>query len=270
MNYSQNKIISITGIPTDINSSFLSGSSKAPPIIMKEFNSDASNKFSENGINLGQDGTWIYNGNINLNASENEFELISNSIKDELIKDRHCISLGGDHSITYPIIAAYHNFFPKIDIIHFDAHPDLYDNYDNNPFSHASPFARIMENNLANSLTQIGIRTMNDHQLEQAERYNVDVITMNEYSANLKLKFENPIYISIDLDSLDPAYAPGVSHPEPGGLSTRDIIKTISIINGEVVGADIVEYNPIKDINNITSITAAKLLKEVMGKILKK
>ena len=117
MNYSQNKIISITGIPTDINSSFLSGSSKAPPIIMKEFNSDASNKFSENGINLGQDGTWIYNGNINLNASENEFELISNSIKDELIKDRHCISLGGDHSITLSLLRAQYKMHGNSPVI---------------------------------------------------------------------------------------------------------------------------------------------------------
>lgn len=268
MDYKQNKIISIIGMPTDINSSFLSGSSKAPPIIMKEFNSDATNQFSENGIDLGQSDIWIDKGNIDLGDSKNQFELISDSIKDELIEERHCISLGGDHSITYPIIAAYHDFFPKINIIHFDAHPDLYDNYDNNPFSHASPFARIMENNLAKSLTQIGIRTMNDHQLNQAKRYDVDVITMNEFSLDIELRFEDPIYISIDLDSLDPAYAPGVSHPEPGGLSTRDIIKTISRIKGDIIGADIVEYNPLKDVNNITSITAAKLLKELMGKIL--
>ena len=109
---------------------------------------------------------------------------------------------------------------------------------------------------------------MNDHQLNQAKRYDVDVITMNEFSLDIELRFEDPIYISIDLDSLDPAYAPGVSHPEPGGLSTRDIIKTISRIKGDIVGADIVEYNPLKDVNNITSITAAKLLKELMGKIL--
>lgn len=91
---------------------------------------------------------------------------------------------------------------------------------------------------------------------------------MNEFSSELKLKFNGPVYISIDLDGLDPAFAPGVSHPEPGGLSTRDIIKVISKIEGDVVGADIVEYNPKKDLNNITAITAAKLLKELMGKIL--
>ncbi|MDP6170075.1 MAG: arginase family protein, partial [Candidatus Marinimicrobia bacterium] len=141
-------------------------------------------------------------------------------------------------------------------------------NFDDNPYSHASPFARIMENGLAHSLTQIGIRTMNDHQNDQAKRYNVIVITMNEFSSDLKFAFEDPIYISIDLDGIDPAFAPGVSHPEPGGLSTRALLKILSNIQGKIIGADIVEYNPNNDINNITAITAAKLLKELMGKIL--
>jgi arginase family enzyme len=110
---------------------------------------------------------------------------------------------------------------------------------------------------------------MNDHQQDQAERYKVKIITMDQFSSDIKLKFEDPIYISIDLDGIDPSFAPGVSHPEPGGFSTRDIITIISNISGKVIGADIVEYNPKKDINNITAITAAKLLKELMGKILK-
>ena len=262
-------MISIIGIPTDTNSSFMSGASQAPPIIMSEFNSDATNKFSENGIDLGRGNHWLDRGNLILTEPHNEFGLISSAIQKELTNNNCCISIGGDHSITYPIIAAHHKFFPKINIVHFDAHPDLYENYDDNPFSHASPFARIMENNLAISLTQIGIRTMNDHQQDQAERYKVKIITMDQFSSDIKLKFEDPIYISIDLDGIDPSFAPGVSHPEPGGFSTRDIITIISNISGKVIGADIVEYNPKKDMNNITAITAAKLLKELMGKILK-
>ena len=96
--------------------------------------------------------------------------------------------IGGDHSITYPILSAYNKFFPKINIVHFDAHPDLYENFKDNPFSHASPFARIMENNLAKSLTQIGIRTMNDHQEQQATIYGVNVIPMNRFSTDIELK----------------------------------------------------------------------------------
>ena len=91
-----------------------------------------------------------------------------------------------------------------------------------------------MENNLATSLTQFGIRTMNDHQREQATRFNVNVVPINQSSIDIELKFSEPVYISIDLDGLDPAYAPGVSHPEPGGLSTREIINFISNIEGDI------------------------------------
>ena len=261
-------MISIIEIPTDINSSFISGSSKAPPLIKSEFNSEATNKFSENGMNLEGMDRWINIENLNINDQKKAFQSIKSVIRNELINDKYCVSIGGDHSITYPIISAYGTFFPKINIVHFDAHPDLYENFDDNPFSHASPFARIMENNLASSLTQIGIRTMNDHQKNQAMQYGVNVIAMDQQSRDLKLNFVDPVYISIDLDGLDPAFAPGVSHPEPGGLSTREVIDIISNINGKVIGADIVEYNPDRDINNLTAITAAKLLKEVMGKIL--
>ena len=125
-----------------------------------------------------------------------------------------------------------------------------------------------MENMLIKKLIQIGIRTMTDHQQKQVEKYDITVISMNDFSSDMILQFEDPVYISIDLDGIDPAYAPGVSHPEPGGLSTRDLIKVISNIDGQIVGADIVEYNPKKDINDITAITAAKILKELMGKML--
>ncbi len=262
-------MISIVGIPTDKHSSFLKGAALAPPLIIKEFHSDAGNKFAENGLDLGEEGLWEDIGLIKLMDSDNEFDKIKDSIEDVLNDRNYPISIGGDHSITYPIIAGYHKFYPKLNILHFDAHPDLYNNFENDPFSHASPFARIMENNLANELIQIGIRTMTDHQKDQVDKYKIKVITMNEFSTDLVLKFDDPVYISIDLDGLDPAYAPGVSHPEPGGLSTRDMIKIISNIDGEVIGGDIVEYNPKRDINNITAVTAAKLLKELMGKILK-
>ena len=152
--------------------------------------------------------------------------------------------------------------------MHFDAHPDLYDSFDNNPFSHASPFARIMENNLVEKLTQVGIRTMNAHQKEQAKKYNVQVIHMGQFDSTMQFDFDGPVYVSIDLDALDPAFAPGVSHPEPGGLSTRDLLTILSTANGEVVGGDIVEYNPKKDFQNTTAVLASKILKELMSKMI--
>ena len=94
------------------------------------------------------------------------------------------------------------------------------------------------------------------------------MIEMAELKRDLLLKFDTPVYVSIDIDGLDPAYAPGVSHPEPGGLSTRTVLEIIQRLEGTVVGADIVEVNPQKDFNNITATVAAKLLKEVAGRML--
>ena len=262
-------MLSILGIPFDENSSFLKGSAKAPQKIIEAFSSDSSNAYSENGFNCRNTEKIKILDNLELPYGELAIEKIRTIIKKELEKSNHVLSIGGDHSITFPIIEAFSAKYDSLNILHFDAHPDLYDDFDNNPFSHASPFARIMENNLVKRLVQIGIRTLNDHQIDQVNRFGVEVIEMKDFDSDLVLQFIGPVYISLDLDGLDPAYAPGVSHPEPGGLSTRNIINIIHSLKGEVVGGDIVEYNPDKDINDITATTGAKLMKELIGKIMK-
>ena len=127
-----------------------------------------------------------------------------------------------------------------------------------------------MENRLANRLVQVGIRTLNTHQKEQAERFNVEIHQMKDFDLKRIPVFENPVYISLDMDGFDPAYAPGVSHHEPGGLSTRQVINLIQNINTEVIGADIVEFNPKRDFNNMTAYLVAKMMKEILGKMLEK
>jgi arginase len=180
------------------------------------------------------------------------------------------VSLGGDHSITYPIVKAFARKYPELTIFHFDAHPDLYDEFEGNRLSHACPFARIMESGLAKRLVQIGIRTMNGHQREQARRFGVEVVEMQSLPAHDPLKAAGPIYISFDMDVLDPAFAPGVSHREPGGVSVREAIAHLHAIEGEIVGADVVEYNPVRDLGDMTATVAAKIVKEILGKMIRK
>jgi agmatinase len=179
------------------------------------------------------------------------------------------ICLGGDHAITHPIMRAVRRRHPNLTILHIDAHPDIYHAYQGNPRSHTSPFARIMEERLADRLIQVGVRTVNDHHRDQFKRFGVEVIEAGSLSKNLRLDITTPLYISMDIDALDPAYAPGVSHREPGGLSTRQVIDLIHTIDQPIVAADIVEFNPRCDISNLTSIVAAKLLKEIGGMMLK-
>jgi arginase family enzyme len=125
-----------------------------------------------------------------------------------------------------------------------------------------------MESGLAKGLVQIGIRTINGHQREQAQKFGVEVIEMPALPACDKLKINGPVYITFDLDVLDPAFAPGLSHREPGGMSVREAITHLHAIEGTIVGADLVEYNPVQDVAGMTATVAAKILKEILGKTL--
>jgi len=257
--------VSILGIPSDENSSFMRGAALAPAAIRKAFLSDSSNLCTENNINLGKLPQLSDLGDIEFSSEMNTLKKIEISILDLLNQQRKVLSLGGDHSITYPIIKAYASKYPRLNIVHLDAHPDLYDEFDGNRYSHACPFARIKEENLCDRLVQLGIRTMNPHQREQAKRFNVEVIEMRNWRPQLEINLDGPIYLSVDLDALDPAFAPGVSHPEAGGFSTREAVGIIQNLNPPVVGADIVEFNPSKDPSGITAVAAAKIMKEILA-----
>jgi arginase family enzyme len=113
----------------------------------------------------------------------------------------------------------------------------------------------------------VGIRTLSKHQREQAQKFGVKVIEMKDFSFDFIQNLAAPLYISLDLDVLDPAFAPGISHHEPGGMTTRELIKIIQAIPVEIVGADIVEYNPVRDVQNMTAMVAYKLLKELIAKM---
>jgi arginase len=261
-------IPTLVGIPFDGQSSYLRGAGDAPPKIREAMHCDASNEWTESGVDLGVPGTLDDAGD--LAFSENAFEVIEASIGKMISEGRRPVSLGGDHSITYPIVKAFARNCPELTILHFDAHPDLYDEFEGNRLSHACPFARIMESGAAKRLVQVGIRTMNGHQREQAKRFAVEVVEMRALPAYAKLKAAGPIYISFDMDVLDPAFAPGVSHREPGGMSVREAIAHLHAIEGELVGADVVEYNPVCDLGDMTATVAAKIVKEILGKMITK
>jgi len=208
-------------------------------------------------------------GDIDCEDSDTGFASITSAAADVLSKGRKFLALGGDHSVSYPLLKAINEHHKPPTIVHFDAHPDLYDNFEDNPHSHASPFARIMENGLASRLIQIGIRTINPHQKSQIERFGVQVIEARHFSlaAFETLNVTGPVYVSIDIDALDPAFAPGVSHHEPGGLTTRNIIDVVQSLSGQVISGDIVEYNPRKASHDMTAYVAVKLLKELAASI---
>jgi len=260
--------IAVLGIPFDRNSSFRRGAALAPLRIREALFSESTNMWTEKLIDLGLMSGWRILDDLEFSNRKMAFEQIESKINELLNKKAQVISIGGDHSITYPIIRAYGKWYSKLSILHLDAHPDLYDELYGNRYSHACPFARIMEENLVKRLVQVGVRTLTGHQLEQAKRFGVEIIEMREIDRVNKIMFNGPVYLSLDMDCLDPAFAPGVSHHEPGGMSTREVLGIIQNLKGKLIGADIVEYNPERDPQDITGMVAGKLLKEIIGRML--
>lgn len=261
--------ISLLGIPHDDNSSFMKGAAEAPPHIRRELLSDVYTAYSETGVDFSAPGRLADHGDIQFDSTSDPWDLIEQQVGHALDSGDPLICLGGDHAITHPIMRAVRRRHPRLTILHIDAHPDIYHAYQGNPRSHTSPFARIMEEQLADRLIQVGLRTINDHHREQFKRFGVEVIEAGRCAGSLRFDITTPVYISMDIDALDPSCAPGVAHREPGGLTTRQVIDLIHTIDQPVVAADIVEYNPRCDISNMTAPVAAKLLKEIGGMMVK-
>ena len=257
------KQVRLIGLPTDSHSSFLRGPAGAPNAIRAALASEHGNMATELGAELGFDIELKDLGDLNLEESAADFDRIREAASAAAEGEATPLFLGGDHMVTYPIITGLAEVHGPVNILHFDAHPDLYDDFEGDPLSHASPFARIMERGLAKRLVQVGIRTLNGHCREQAQRFGVEMIEMRNFTAGSVPIPEAPLYVSIDMDALDPAYAPGVSHHEPGGLSVREILSVLHRIEVPIVGADVVEYNPTRDINGMTAVVAAKFAKEL-------
>jgi len=257
----------LIGIPFDGQSSFLRGAGEAPGKIREALGCDASNSWAELGVDLGVAGVYEDAGDLEF-TEQDAFEAIESGVGGLIDRGKRPVSLGGDHSITFPIVKAVARRHAELTIFHFDAHPDLYDEFEGNRWSHACPFARIMEAGLAKRLVQVGIRTMNRHQREQAARFGVEVVEMRGLPAYEKLKAAGPVYITFDMDVLDPAFAPGISHREPGGMSVREAIAHLHAIDGKIVGADVVEFNPVRDVAGMTATVAAKMVKEILGKMI--
>ena len=262
--------LKIIGIPYDASSSFMRGPAQGPDAIRKALHGGSSNYWTQNMHNLTELWEKADLGNLKLPSEDPEevFPIIQSAVYEQLNQGHKVLSMGGDHSVAWPIMKAYSSFYPELHILQIDAHGDLYDNFEGSPYSHACPFARIMEEKLATSLTQIGIRTLNEHQVEQAEKFGVHIIEMKHFSLDNLPKLRGPLYISLDLDAFDPAFAPGVSHHEPGGFTVREILEVLDKIDIPVVGADVVELNPQRDPLGITTMLGAKMLKELASLLL--
>ncbi len=261
--------VALLGVPWDASSSFQRGAAGAPPLIRAALWSEAGNAYTEAGLNLREarmedDGDLAFTDGEPGQAARDR---IAEAVARIAARGARPLVLGGDHSITYPVLRGLRPSHPRLTVLHFDAHPDLYEEFEGDRYSHACPFARVMEEGLADRLVQIGIRAGTPHQRAQARRYGVETIEMRDWRDGRPLGLEGPVYISFDLDALEPGMVPGISHREPGGLTVRQALAVVQSVE-QMVGADLVEFNPLNDVAGITAAVAAKLVRELAGRML--
>lgn len=259
---------SLLGLPLDRNSSFMRGPAEAPARIRELLHCGSSNYCCENGLDLGASSGWLDLGDIWLEGCDDPFIPIEDAASQILDTGARLVALGGDHSVTLPLLRAHAAKHTALNVLHLDAHADMYDQLEGNRYSHGCPMLRALEEGLVGRLVQAGIRTLRPVDRERISRHGVEVMEMRHWERGWRPSFDGPVYLSLDLDCLDPAFAPGVSHHEPGGFATRDVIRMIQQLDQPLLGADLVEFNPRRDPAGVTAMVAVKLLKEILGKML--
>jgi agmatinase len=256
----------ILGCPYDGSASFRPGARFGPSAIRR-----ASWGIETFSPYLQKDLTWcsIHDmGDLELPLGEKKIslDLIRKALAEILSKKKLPILLGGDHLITLPIIEEVFKIYPRLHLIHIDAHADLREDYLGESLSHSTVVRKVVDHLGEGRLFQIGIRSGTEDEFKLAKKMK-SIVSLNPGSLNSMIKRlrNQPIYISVDLDVIDPSLLPGVGAPEPGGLTFQEFISLLKKLQTlRVIGFDIVELTPDYDPTQVSSITASVILREMI------
>jgi agmatinase len=269
--------LAFVGLPCDQSSSIRPGSAAGPDRIRLAYDGRVYNSTTETGIDLSGAvadlGSW---------ESEATWEGTRQSYAGQaaavLGRGQALFAAGGDHGVTIPLGMAAEALNEPVHVVQLDAHPDLYPEYRGDRWSHACVAARLLELEHISTVTQIGVRTLNHAQAEVARRYpgRLAIVEARDVAAGSILESGDlpdilrpgaRVWLTVDLDVFDPAFAPGVAHPVPGGMSPRQVIELIQESGWDLVGMDVVECLPARDEGDRTSVLAGRLLHEAMGTV---
>ncbi|MNS35562.1 agmatinase [Paenibacillus sp. SN-8-1] len=267
-NYEESKAV-IYGMPMDFTVSYRPGSRFGPARIRQ-----ASVGLEEYSPYLDKsivDMTYFDAGDLLLpfgNAARS-LEVIGEYVRGLLADGKFPIGLGGEHLVSWPIFQEVYAKYPDLALIHIDAHADLRENYEGEPLSHSTPVRKAAELMGGKNIYQFGIRSGSKEEFLYA-RENINFYPF-EVAAPLKQALpkigRRPVYVTIDIDVLDPSAAPGTGTAEAGGITSKELLEAVHLIAGSdvnVVGCDLVEVAPIYDPTEQTQIVAAKLIREML------
>jgi len=255
----QDTPIELLGCPFDETSSFRGGTKFAPDSIRKaSWTIETYSPYLK--LDLDENVFFVDRGNLDLPQGNLllSLELIEGAVKEMAKQNKRFIIIGGEHLITLPIVKALKDTYKHIHLIHFDAHCDLRDEYEGQKLSHATVLKRIKELDFTD-IYQIGIRSGTKEEFQKAR-----IIAHPNELLN-KIKDHEPVYITFDMDVFDPSLVPGVTTPEPGGLFFPEIIPYFEVLSKmHIIGADVVELSPDYDTTFVSSICAAKVIREMI------
>jgi agmatinase len=257
--------LAFLGLPDDSQSSYRRGPALAPARIREAYDGECYNATTELGVDVSN--AVLDLGDVpSLGTFAETAARYRERVAEQITRRRAVFCAGGDHAVTVPVVAAFAVLGEPIHVVQIDAHPDLYDEYEGSRTSHACVAARLLEMPHVASITQLGVRAMNAAQLriarEQESRLRIHTADSLDELPAIEA---SPLFVSVDLDGFDPAFAPGVSHPVPGGLTPRQVFRWLHRLRGRLAGMDVVELNPTRDRNDQTAVLAARLLHEGMG-----
>ena len=268
--------VSLLGIMDASQSTYRDRCAEAPPAIRAAYDGACYNPVSETGVDCA--GSVADLGDLGPDCADfrRNAARYRAAIEAELARGRTPFILGGDHAITPALVAAYAGGRGPIQVVQWDAHPDMYPDFEGNPDSHACVAARLLEMPHVATITQIGIRTETSVQRRIRESAGGRVRQIPAWEAERRtallshLPDAAAIYLTVDMDGFDPAFAPAVAHPVPAGLSARaglELVKEIATSGRHLVGMDVVEACP-DDRDNRSLILAARLIHEGVGAVL--
>lgn len=272
--------IALLGVPFDIGTSYRPGA-RFGPIGIRNGARTIRNWHPDLGVSPFADHQVVDAGDVPCSSFviDDAISVIEHAATELLSSDRRLVVMGGDHTIAFPLLRAINTIHGPVSLLHFDAHVDTYDTYMGAPYTHGTPFRRASEDGLfvRDHSMHIGIRGSKygpEDLLEDAGfgfkvlgTWEMHSIGIEGYVQRILDQVgERPAYLSIDIDVLDPAFAPATGTPEIGGFSSREllgILRGLAPLN--LVGADIVEVAPAYDHAEITSIAAANVIFEILS-----
>jgi len=267
--YEESKVV-IYGMPMDWTVSYRPGSRFGPARIREvSIGIEEYSPYLDKDLN---DLKYFDAGDIPLpfGNAQKSLDLIEEYLDGLLADDKFPLGMGGEHLVTWPVIKAMYKKYPDLAIIHMDAHTDLRENYEGEPLSHSTPIRKAADLIGPQNIYSFGIRSGMKEEFEWAKEVGMHLFKFDVHKPLqeiLPTLAGRPVYVTIDIDVLDPAHAPGTGTVDAGGITSRELLASIHEIahsDVRVVGADLVEVAPIYDHSEQTVNTASKLLREML------